>query len=313
MNENNMLTITSDFEYYSCKFSPLKPDLICAAESQYYGMIGNGKVSVYQYDLINKKIQLLKYFPTNEGCFDVTWSETNENIITSSQGDGTIKFWDINSKNSFPIANISSHAGEVYSVNYSLTQTNLIISASADMTIRLHDTKNMTTLNSFTGHCGVVYNAIWHPTMDGVVASCSSDNTFKLWDLKSNEIIKSVKAHNSHVMFCDFNKYENIIATAGSDGSIATWDLRSTSKVPLACIQGHTLSVKRILYSPFSSKLMASVGYDMNCRVWDAQTCLPLNVFKHHKEFVQGIDFSLHTENLISTCGWDRTLSIFNL
>ena len=300
----------SDFEYYNCKFSPFEKNLIACAQSQYYGVIGNGRLSVCQFDLQTKSIQEIKRFNTNDACFDIAWSEANENIIASAQGDGSLKIWDLN--NQFPYGNIKCHAGEVHSVNWNINQPEMVATSSQDMTIKIHDVVKMMTINSFTGHKGVVYNVVWHPTLPGVFASCSEDGSFKIWDVKSKDPVRSIKAHNGHAMSCDFNKYQNILATAGSDGSLAVWDLKSTTNVPILAIKAHSLTIKKICYSPFNSSLLGSVGYDMNVRLWDTQLCQQVDIFKHHREFVMGFDFSSLDENLIATCGWDRSLNILD-
>ena len=38
----------SNFACYSVQFSPFRPDLIAVAAAQYYGIVGNGKQSIYQ-------------------------------------------------------------------------------------------------------------------------------------------------------------------------------------------------------------------------------------------------------------------------
>lgn len=311
-NNKNFTTTTSDFEFYSCKFSPFDQTKIAATQAQYYGMIGNGRLSIYDFDLNRNAIQEIKRYPTNQGCFDVAWSEVNDNILSTAQGDGTIKFWDLKRNDNFPIGNINAHGGEAYSVNWNIHQPNLILTSSYDMTVKLHDCSKLETVNSFSGHKGVVYNATWHPTIDGVFASCSADNTFKIWDLKTGQVVKSIKAHNGHVMSCDFNKYENVIATGGSDGSFALWDLRGTSDVPILALNGHALSIKKVCFYPFNNSLLSTIGYDMNVRLWDTKKTVPVNMFKHHKEFVIGSDFSLFNQNIMATCGWDRVLAIFN-
>lgn len=306
---NKFLYQVSDFEYYSCRFSPFDKNLIACSQSQYYGIVGNGRLCVYAFDFLTKSIKEIKRFNTNDGCFDVAWSEANENILASCQGDGTIKIWDLN--NQFPVGNIQAHAQDAYSVNCNQTQPQLMISGGKDMTVKTHDMIKMQTINNFTDHKGVVYNTIWHPTFSGVFASCSEDGSFKVWDLKSPSPVQSIKAHNCHCMSIDFDKYENMLVSAGSDGSLALWDLRGNRNTPLFCLKAHSLTIKKVCLSPFASQVVASVGYDMNVRVWDLKTSQSLEIFKHHKEFVFGLDFSMLEENVVATCGWDRALSIY--
>jgi hypothetical protein len=55
-NNNNFSIVNSDFEFYSCKFSPFISNRIAATQAQYYGMIGNGRLSIYDFDLITNKV-----------------------------------------------------------------------------------------------------------------------------------------------------------------------------------------------------------------------------------------------------------------
>jgi len=35
--------------------------------------------------------------------------------------------------------------------------------------------------------------------------------------------------------------------------------------------------------------------------------------YEHHTEFVLGCDFNLFQENLIASCAWDETVTVWNL
>lgn len=37
-------------------------------------------------------------FDWNDGLFDITWAENNENILVTGAGDGHVVVWDINQK-----------------------------------------------------------------------------------------------------------------------------------------------------------------------------------------------------------------------
>lgn len=79
-----------EFEGYSCKFSPFEPNKIACCFSQYYGIIGNGRLSIFNHNPITGILEENVRFNTNDGIFDIAWSESNENQIISASGDGSV-------------------------------------------------------------------------------------------------------------------------------------------------------------------------------------------------------------------------------
>ena len=58
-----MLSYKSDFQGYACKFSPFVPDIVACGVSQYYGIIGNGKLIVLKKN--QNSMAEIKKFDTN--------------------------------------------------------------------------------------------------------------------------------------------------------------------------------------------------------------------------------------------------------
>ena len=207
--------------------------------------------------------------------------------------------------------NFKEHKGEAYGVGWNHISPNLILSSGQDSTIKLYDISKGVLTANLIGHKSLVYNVTWHPTLGNLFASASSDQTLKIWDLKMGKAIKTVRASNSDILCCDFNKYENIIATSAANGEINIFDLRGTGDIPIIKLQGHKMSTKKCMFSPHNASILASVSYDMNVIVWDIKISRPLNIFKHHREFIMGLDFSVFENNKIATASWDRTMWIF--
>lgn len=303
-----MLKYKSDFQGYSCKFSPFLDNIIGCCFNQYYGIIGNGKLSIFSFT--ESEIILKKEYKTNEAIFDISFSEIYKNYIISCQGDGTIKLWDFSNNNNLPLFSIKQHEKEIWNINWSHLIPNLILSCGSDKLLKITDVQNGKVLNTFN-HNDIIYSCNFHPTLSNVISSSSKDKSCKLFDIKSNKEIKSFNS-NYEILTCDFNKYDNLIGLGNSNGIIQIYDLRK-SDIEVITLNGHNLCVKKIIFSPFDSKTLISVSYDMNVNYWNISYSIPIHIFNHHKEFVYGCDFSLFNKNLISTTSWDNSLCLFNI
>jgi peroxin-7 len=88
--KSNYQRFMAEFEGYSCKFSPFEANKIACCFSQYYGIIGNGRISVFNHNPETGLIEEMIRYNTNDGVFDIAWSEANENQLISAGGDGTV-------------------------------------------------------------------------------------------------------------------------------------------------------------------------------------------------------------------------------
>ena len=52
-------------------------------------------IYIYIYINISWNIIIVNRYDTQDGLFDLAWSEVNENQLVTSSGDGSIKMWDI--------------------------------------------------------------------------------------------------------------------------------------------------------------------------------------------------------------------------
>ena len=107
------------FAHYSIAWSPFLNNTLAVASSANYGLIGNGRLNVLSVDpsLASGPILQKQYvaasirggieeitssnkrtnvrFDTQDGLYDLAWSEAHQNQIVTGSGDGSLKLWDI--------------------------------------------------------------------------------------------------------------------------------------------------------------------------------------------------------------------------
>ena len=298
------------------EFSPFHDGLLAVASSQYFGIVGNGRQYVVRLDpAAPRGIRLIRAFDTNDGLFDVTWNESNENQLASASGDGSIKLFDLNTVDNFPVAHWKEHGQECASVDWALVRKDAFVTASWDRTCKLWDPLSPRSLRTFAEHAKTVYSAQWSPRHANYFASCSGDSTFKVWDISAPNSVVTVPAHQGEVLTIDWSKYnEFVLVTGATDRTVRVWDLRRPV-VPVATLAGHDFAVRRLKCSPTREQHVLSCSYDMTAILWDihAPEDSILARFDHHTEFVFGVDFSLFRPNQIATASWDEFVCVFDV
>jgi peroxin-7 len=106
---------TPGFAHYSLAWSPFHENRIALASSANFGLIGNGrlhfasivpgpgpaptlqldKLYVARLFTLDAGPDLAMSFETQDGVFDVAWSEIHENQIVTASGDGSLRLWDV--------------------------------------------------------------------------------------------------------------------------------------------------------------------------------------------------------------------------
>ncbi|KAG0025503.1 peroxisomal targeting signal 2 receptor [Podila clonocystis] len=301
---------TTGYNGYAVQWSPFFEHKLAVATASNFGLVGNGRLHILNVGAPGAPIGVERVFDTQDGLFDVCWSEVNENQLVTASGDGSIKLWDT-TLTDFPIQNWHEHQREVFSVNWNLVRKDSFLSASWDNTIKLWNQNSPSSLQTFKGHSHCVYSAMWSPHSPTLFASCSGDHTVKLWDTNSPAPVQTILAHGNEVLSLDWNKYQDHTVVTGSvDHTIKVWDLRRPDR-ELNCLRGHEYAVRKVKCSPHSGSLVASTSYDMTMRIWDITTGDMIEIHDAHTEFVLGVDFNLYRDREIATCAWDESVHVF--
>ncbi|TYZ60179.1 hypothetical protein PybrP1_012088 [[Pythium] brassicae (nom. inval.)] len=200
---------------YAVEFSPFADNLLAVGAAQYFGIIGNGRQSVYEM-LPSGELALVRGFDTAEGVYDCAWSEVHPQQLLSACANGALKLWHLQTRDEFPIQNYHEHQQEVSGVNWSLVAKDAFVSASWDGTVKLWRPERAHSVLTLAEHTKAVYNAVWNTQNNALVASCSGDGTVKIWDLNAARSVTTIAAHGNEVLALDWNKYNQFEVVSGS-------------------------------------------------------------------------------------------------
>ncbi|TIC05658.1 WD40 repeat-like protein [Wallemia mellicola] len=302
---------TAPLAGYNIGYSPFHRSRLAVACAANYGLVGNGRLLELSY---NQQGDLFTHntFDTQDGLFDLAWSEIHENQIVTAVGDGSIRLFDTQVKQ-YPIRVWHEHSREVFSLDWSTIDKLHFASASWDGTVKIWTPDNTNSLLTLKAHNGCVYNANFSPHQPATLATCGSDGQLLIWDLRTPQApVKSIKASSTEILSLDWNKYtHNTLATSGVDKSIRSWDIRSSGC--FSNLNGHDYAIRRVQHSPHTPNLIASASYDMTARVWDINKNAAVFIHDKHTEFVMGLAWSLFDPFVLTTCSWDNKTHLINL
>ncbi|CDW58328.1 WD40 and CAF1C H4-bd domain containing protein [Trichuris trichiura] len=115
---------------------------------------------------------------------DVCWHNSNAYLFASVGDDGRLLLWDSRASDHSPSQSVTAHTGEVFCVDFSPFNENLLATGSADKTAALWDIRHLRTkLHVFDSHTDDVFQVIWSPHDETVLASSGTDRRLHFWDL----------------------------------------------------------------------------------------------------------------------------------
>ncbi|GAC73003.1 peroxisomal targeting signal type 2 receptor [Moesziomyces antarcticus T-34] len=347
---------TPGYAGYSIAWSPFFQQRLAVASSANYGLVGNGRLHILSLarnaSAPHPSLVVDKVFDTQDGLYDVAFSEAHENQLVTASGDGSIKLWDC-ALQDYPIRNWQEHNREVFCVDWNNINKNVFASSSWDASVRLWHPERPNSIMAITAHTGCVYACAFSPHSPDLLATACGDGHLRLFDLRQPAAQPTATVPVGGEVLClDWNKYRPMtIATGSTDRVIKTWDLRNAvSKppgamaspldvaTPLAAILGHEYAVRKVAYSPHAPQLLASASYDMTARIWDADAAAlsgPPGVVQPppqpgqgpnaaaagamrkihdtHTEFVVGVAWSLFQDGLVASTAWDSETHLWGV
>ena len=315
---------TQGYNGYGIQYSPYFDNKLAVATAANYGLVGNGKLFILDIEPLGRVREQMSW-ETQDGLFDLAWSEVHENQCVVASGDGLIKLFDTTVAQ-FPIMQWREHQREVFLVNWNLVDKTNFVTGSWDGTIKIWShqrQESMLTLDplshdfttktapihatargnigtvpllhhpnhqkqpSDTSHC--IYSAQFSPHSPSMLISCSGSSQVHIWDIRTPHPLQlSFISHNGmETLSVDWNKYKStVVASAGTDKSVRIWDLRMISNIDQPSAQ---------------SPMPAS----------HHRGPTPLNEFIGHEFAVRRVQWSPHDSRELMSTSYDMTARIW--
>ncbi|KAF9326778.1 Coronin-like protein crn1 [Podila minutissima] len=206
---------------------------------------GGGAFAVIPLSMTGKVSDALPLYRGHTAAvLDTDFSPFNDNLIASCAEDSKVFIYtipdEIGEVDIEPVVRLSSHGRKVGQVLFNPVAENVLLSASADLTMRLWDVEKGQEKQEITGHMEIIQSVSWNYNGTLVATTCR-DKKLRVFDVRSNKVVQQADSHQgikgSRVVWMGDS---GRLATTGfskmSDRQVNIWDgsnldnpLRSTN------------------------------------------------------------------------------------
>lgn len=218
-----------------------------------------------------------------------------------------IKIWDLTT-GEVPNTLNDGHTAPIRALSLSADGT-LLVSGSADNTIKIWDMSNGKLLKTLKGHTAPVTSVAI--SRDGkTVISGSEDSTIKIWDVPTAVLRHTLTEHSDKVYAVALSPDGKAIASGSQDFTVKLWNAETGELVrTLSQPAGHRNAVSAVAISP-DGKQVVSGSWEKNVKLWDLQTGKILRTFEGHQDKVTTVTFI--NDQTIASGSLDKSIRIWD-
>ena len=199
----------------------------------------------------------------------------------------------------------------------------MLLTASADKTVKLWDLQSRKVLNTFYEHEQWVYSCyFFHHSM--AFATGCDDGRVRIWENQTSPINHetgwkmtcdlggkddSANGHRAGVHSVSVSVDDTYIVSGGADTNIKLW--RKLERECFLTLRGHTDWVTRAVFDK-DILLMVSASYDTHAKLWRLSDGEELLTFYGHKSFVSDVVWGPEGRTIATSSG-DYTVRLWQV
>ncbi|XP_076929911.1 histone-binding protein MSI1-like [Bidens hawaiensis] len=170
------------------------------------------------------------------------------------------------------------------------------------------------------GHCSEGFGLSWSTINRGSLLSGSDDSKICLWDIDQAPLnkgaldaLQTFEFHEGAVEDVAWHlKHRHLFGSCGEDQYLCIYDLRSRCTRPTQRI-AHQRAVNCLSFNPFNEWLVATGSDDTTVKSYDLRRLArPLHSFDYHLGLVLQVDWSPHSEHILSSSCEGRKVLIWD-
>ncbi|KAF2018426.1 transcription initiation factor TFIID subunit 5 [Aaosphaeria arxii CBS 175.79] len=264
---------------------------------------------------------------THDSVNCIDFSGDNQ-LVAAGMAESYIRVWSLEGKplestipeNTQPSSSrrLIGHAGPVYAVSFSPSTVNpdpngpptnsqYLLSASEDQTVRLWSLETWSCLVAYRGHSNPVWDLQWGPHGHYFLTG-SNDRTARLWSTDHIDALRIYVGHDNDVDCIAFHPNNMYVFTGSCDRTVRMWHIAGGNCLRL--FTGHAGNVTAIACSP-DGKTLASADETGTIILWTLETGRRKKRMRGHgKGGIWSLSWSVESTVLVSA-GADKTVRVW--
>lgn len=185
-----------------------------------------------------------------------------------------------------------SHADAVMCLDWNSEHRNMLLSGSADHTVKIWDITTQSCMHTLMHHSDKVQCAVWNPVESTIFATGGFDHDVAVVDGRAPHAVAKFTLPADVETLCWNTSRPHELFVGTESGLVLAFDVRESGKSePLFVLEAHTKSIASVSCSSSVPGLCATASADKTVRLWDVQSGTPQVVAT--KEMAVGELFSM--------------------